>query len=160
MEEVLVPKNESLTACASPAEYHAKVDALLAAIQDSGAEQVDLSLRHIFVPGMYAREGDIPAGTLCISKIHKTEHLCVISKGSASVLTENGVVRLTAPHTMITKPGTRRVVYIHEDSTWTTFHATNKTNLEDIEKDIIAPTYGDLISLRQEALTLAEAVCG
>ena len=50
----------------------------------------------------------------------------------------------------ITMPGTRRILYIYEDTEWTTFHATDKATLEDVEADIIEPHDFD----RGEALKL------
>ena len=35
---------------------------------------------------------------------------------------------------IITKPGTKRVLYTHKDTVWVTFHATDKTTVEDLEK--------------------------
>jgi hypothetical protein len=102
--------------------------------------QAELPVTHRFTPGLYAREIFMAAGTLLTSKIHKTEHPFVISKGSVSVWTEDGgVVHLSAPHTGITQPGTRRVLYIHEDTVWTTFHVTPETDVAKIEQAIIEP---------------------
>lgn len=102
--------------------------------------QVNLPLNHVFTPGLYVREIFIPKGTLLTSKIHRTEHPFVISKGTISVWTEGeGIVRYQAPHTGVTKPGTRRVLYAHEDVIWSTFHPTHKTDVAEIEKDIIEP---------------------
>jgi|SRR5215471_1478565 len=89
--------------------------------------KVEMPLRHLFTPGMYVREITMPAGTAVVSHVHKTEHPFVISKGSVTVWTERyGVMmpsNLSAPYTGITTPGTRRVLYVHEETIWTTFHA-------------------------------------
>lgn len=95
-------------------------------------------LRHTFVPGLYAREIFVPAGTIVITKIHKTEHVYVVSKGSLAVWVDGvGVKRISAPFTGVTKPGTRRVCYTYTDVVWTTFHPTEETDLEKIEEDVI-----------------------
>lgn len=100
--------------------------------------EVECPLIHRFTPGMYIREIFMPAGTLLTSKIHKTEHPFVISKGKVSVWTEeDNVVVIEAPYCGITKPGTRRILFIHEDAVWTTFHATDKKTPEEVEDDII-----------------------
>lgn len=96
-------------------------------------------LTHRFTPGLYTREIFMPAGSFVVSKIHKTEHPFVILKGVVSVWTENGgVEKLSAHHIGITKPGTRRVLYTHEDTIWATFHVTKETDLEKIEAAIIS----------------------
>lgn len=98
----------------------------------------EMPLVHRFTPGLYVREIFMPKGSLVISKIHKTEHPYVISKGHAAVWTAGeGVVHLKAPHFGITKPGTCRVLYILEDCIWTTFHPTKETSLEILEATLV-----------------------
>lgn len=86
-------------------------------------EMLDLPVYHSFTAGLYARTIHMPAGSLITSKIHKTEHPYVITKGSASVwIAGVGWQRLEAGHRGITRRGTRRLLYIHEDCEWTTYH--------------------------------------
>ena len=67
-------------------------------LMDPTTEQTELPLKHSFAPGVYAREMEIPAGTLLIGKIHKHRHHNFLMKGSIIVLTEaNGVELLQAP---------------------------------------------------------------
>lgn len=107
-------------------------------------------LKHRFVDGAYVREIFMPKGTLLTSKIHKLRHPYFIMKGDCSVLTEKGLVRLKAPYHGITEPGTKRVLYIHEDTIWITVH-TNPSNTKDlkrIEKRVIAKTFKDCPSIK------------
>lgn len=100
--------------------------------------QIGLPLVHRFTPGLYIREIFMPRGTLVISKIHKTEHPFVCLKGHCAVWTEEkGVVQVRAGDVGITKPGTRRILYMHESTVWVTFHPTTKTDLKEIENDVI-----------------------
>lgn len=101
-------------------------------------------LKHQFVKGMYIREISVPKGQLIVTKIHKEAHPCFILKGDCSVLTESGPKRIKAPHYMITPAGTKRIVYVHEDTVWVTIHATKETNLEKIEDDVIAKNFDEL----------------
>jgi len=101
-------------------------------------------LKHTFANGCYIREIFMPKGTLLTSKIHKIDHPYFVLKGDVSVLTEEGVVRIRAPYSGITKAGTKRVLYIHEDCIWITVHITFETDLKKIEEQIIAKTYDDL----------------
>jgi hypothetical protein len=101
-------------------------------------------LKHTFVDGAYVREITMPKGALLTSKIHKIRHPYFVLKGEVSVLTENGVIRIKAPYSGITEAGTKRVLFIHEDTVWTTVHITNETDLEKIEKQIIAENYEEL----------------
>lgn len=99
--------------------------------------QVELPLHHVFTPHLYTREILLKKGTLLTSRIHLTEHPFVLSSGAVSVWTEDGgCVFLRAPHTGVTKAGTRRLIYAHEDTIWSTFHVTEKTDPDEIVKEI------------------------
>jgi len=105
---------------------------------------------HRFTPGLYAREIFMPAGSIITSKIHRTEHPYVISQGRVSVFIEGkGWEQLSAPHTGITKPGTRRLLLIHEDTVWITFHPTELETVEEIEAEIIEPHTNPLLELSE-----------
>ena len=113
----------------------------------SSEHKTELPLRHDFVPGMYMRTIYIPAGTVLTSKIHLTEHPFVITKGCLCIWIDNvGWQELRAPYTGITLPNTRRVLYIKEDCTWTTFHATTLTDVNEIERTIIEPREIEVIT--------------
>lgn len=101
-------------------------------------------VKHVFAPGMYAREMTIPKGVLLIGKIHRGSHINVVSKGSIRVLTEQGTKVITAPCSFVSEGGTKRVGIALEDTVWTTFHATNSTDLAKIEKEVIAEDYSDI----------------
>ncbi len=69
------------------------------------------------------REIFIPKGATVTGKIHKTEHLNILSQGVLDVLTEDGVKRLTASTVILSKPGIKRVGHAIEDSVWITVHS-------------------------------------
>ena len=118
--------------------FQKKVDAMQYAMEQM--PQTECPITNRFTPGLYIRECFVPKGTLIVSKIHKTEHPYIISKGDISVWIEGvGAVRLKAPHTGVTKPGTRRVLFAHEDTIWTTFHPSDETDLEKLEALLIEP---------------------
>ena len=48
-------------------------------------QQVTFENLHLFCPGIYARSIFMPAGTVLTSKIHKTQHFFVVSKGACTV---------------------------------------------------------------------------
>lgn len=108
--------------------------------------QVETPLKHYFAHGVYAREMTIPAGTAVIGKIHKYEHISVVSKGEIIVFTEHGAKRIKAPYTMVAPPGTKRAVIALTETIWTTFHATESRDLTEIEAQVIAPDYEELES--------------
>lgn len=99
--------------------------------------QVEMPLKHIFTPGLYTRQILIRANTLATTRIHLTEHPFIISLGRASVWShETGWIQVQAPHLGITKPGTRRAIFAHEDTIWTTFHVTDKTDPDEIAREV------------------------
>ena len=113
----------------------------------AGENEDVFPLIHRFANNVYAREILLPAGTLVIGKIHKHAHLNIITVGRVAVLTEFGVDEFTAPHTFISKAGTKRVVYAYENTVWTTIHGTEHTTHGDAENDIICKTYEEFDAL-------------
>jgi len=102
-------------------------------------------VKHHFAPGSYGREMTLPAGLVVVGKIHKHAHINVISKGRVQVFTEQeGVLELAAPCTFVSSPGTKRVVYVLEETVWTTVHVTDKTDLAEIEREVIATDFTEV----------------
>jgi hypothetical protein len=101
-------------------------------------------LKHIFGDGLYIRAIRMKKGDAITTKIHKTNHPYFVLKGDISVITEDGVVRIIAPYYGMTKAGTKRILYINEETVWVTVHATKETDLEKIEEELIAKSYNEL----------------
>jgi len=108
--------------------------------------QVDCPLVHRFTDGMYIREIFMPAGTAVTTLVHKTTHPFVLTKGKLSVWNNGEVEHLEAPHVGITKPGTRRLIIIHEDATWITFHVTDLTDPDEIAETICVTDHNPLLN--------------
>lgn len=99
---------------------------------------IEIPVRHYFAGGVYAREITIPKGATVVGKIHKTENLNIMSKGELLVTTDEGTVRLVAPHTIVSPPGTQRAAYAVEETVWTTLHAVGEErDLDKIEAHFI-----------------------
>ncbi len=135
----------------SPLEIRGKIDELERAILSLSPElQLEIPPTHYQAEGLYAREILIPRGTVLTGKIHKFQHINVISQGDISVMTEHGIKRLKAPCTFVSPPGTKRVGYAHEDTVWTTFHATEETDLSQIEDALVFPSEHQLVHEMKE----------
>lgn len=100
--------------------------------------QIELKVFHHFSKGVYARELHIPAGTVLTGQIHKFENLNILSKGVMQVSTEDGIITVTAPFTIVSPAGTKRIAHALTDCVWTTIHGTDETNIDEIEKHFIA----------------------
>ena len=101
-------------------------------------------LKHTFAPGVYVREIFIPKGSLIVGKIHKHSHPNFLMSGEVSVLTEEGVKKYTAPFQGITKAGTKRIIYHHDEVIFTTVHSTKETDIDKIEVEVIAQDFEGL----------------
>lgn len=119
-------------------------------------EQLEMVINHHFGGGIYAREMLIPAGTLITGKIHKHEHISVMTKGRLRIATEDGPVEISAPYISVSPPGTKRAVYALEDSIWICFHATEERDLEKIESQFIAKDFDELIEHQEDVPCLGE----
>ena len=131
-------------------DLRSKVLALEAAMFEM--PQLKIEPVHYFAEGLYAREITIPKGCTLTGKIHLFEHLNIISKGDISVMTEDGIKRIKAPATIISKPGIKRVGYAHEETTWTTIHACTETDVDKIEDVLVVDSYEQFALKQKEAL--------
>ena len=102
--------------------------------------QADLQTEHYFSEsGMYCRKVFRPAGTLIVGKVHKQHHLFLCAMGEIIAWTENGMKRLQAGDVVESKPGTKRVTLAVTDAIGVTVHRTDKTNLNEIEAELVEP---------------------
>lgn len=124
--EISLPYKEKLA-------FHAK--------RLASVPQVECPLKHYFAPHVYVREIFMPAGSIVIGKIHKTEHFNIIQKGRVTLANEDGSTKtLEGPCTFISKAGVQKALYIHEDTVWSTVHITENRDLESLEAELIEPS--------------------
>lgn len=135
MNATLAIPQQSILVALPPADEMEMVDRAEAII--ATCPPAKCSVVHDFTPGMYIRHCFMPAGTWLSSEIHLTEHPYVITQGLISVRIGKNVGLYKAPYHGITKPGTRRLLLAHEDTVWTTYHATSLTDVEEIERTIL-----------------------
>jgi quercetin dioxygenase-like cupin family protein len=101
--------------------------------------QVELATEHFFSPGMYCRKVTRPAGTLIVGKVHKAPHFFVCVKGEILAWSETGMRRMQAGDVIESQAGTKRVTLAVVDSIGMTIHKTDKTDLDEIEAELIEP---------------------
>lgn len=91
---------------------------------------------HRFSPGVCTREVFLPKSTIVIGHHQNFEHMNIFLKGKITFFGEDGPIELTAPMSLLAKPG-RKIAYIHEDSVWMNIWATNETDVEKIEQKFL-----------------------
>lgn len=98
---------------------------------EENLELKEMPIINYFAPDIYMRQMDAKAGDLVVSKMHRTEHMNILLKGSISILTEDGVQYLEAPVVLKSRAGTKRIGYFHEDSSWLTIHPNQSNETDD-----------------------------
>jgi len=108
--------------------------------------QLSIEAKHYFAGGMYARELFMPKNSAFTGAIHTKEHFVNLI-GDISVATDEGVVRYTGYCTFTGVAGSKRAVFLHEDTVWTTFHVTDKITVSECEEDLTVSTYEDFLQI-------------
>jgi len=124
-------------------EARRKVAALEAAMQSQ--PQVDCPVKHHFAPGVYIREMTIPTGVVLTGAVHKTSHLSMLSKGHIYLVGDTDTVELRAPATVLSQPGTKRAIYAVEEAIWTTIHATDTVDLDELVAELTESKSDELL---------------
>lgn len=121
-------------------------------LADGGTEDTGslCPVTHRFAKGLYCREILIPEGVKIIGKIHATEHFNTIVQGECLVITTTEEKRIKAPYTWVTMAGEQKAVLALSDVIWQTYHVTDKTDVDEIEKEVIAKDWNDPILLESK----------
>ena len=126
--------------------------------------QFEPKTEHYFSNGMYCRKMFMPVGMLIVGKVHKQDHFFICTKGEIIAWTENGMKKLIAGDIIESKIGTKRVIYAVTDSIITNVHKTDKTDLDEIEEELIEPDETSLFDssnkLKDWALELQNKLLG
>jgi hypothetical protein len=100
-------------------------------------EQADCPVENIFGPGIYIRQQSFPAGALVIGHSHKHEHTAIMLQGRATFLLQDGSTKtISAPWTSRCPAG-RKIAYVHEDMVFQNVFATDETDLDKLEDQLI-----------------------
>lgn len=100
-------------------------------------------LKHTFADGIYVRQMSMKPGSVVVGAIHKHLHVWFLLTGHISVVTEDVTEEYIAPCYVVATPGTKRVIYAHEESIFVNVHKnpTNTENIKQLEKDIVAKNF-------------------
>ena len=115
-------------------------------------------LKHSFAEGLYIRELTVPAGILTVTRCHKFAHPAFLLKGELSVLEEGGIRHVKAPAYFITPKGTKRIIYHHTEVILVTVHATNKTDIQEIEKELVSEDFESIIDIEAKEVKIQDFI--
>ena len=112
------------------------------AIEDYIKEQpqLDIPVNHYFAGGVYEREMLAPANSMFTGKIHLTEHIAKLVSGTMTITDGDTAGTFTGPKTFISKPGDKRAGIAHTDCVFSTFHAIDEQQIDEIEKQLVVDT--------------------
>jgi hypothetical protein len=100
--------------------------------------QAEIPVNHYINNGIYYREITIPQGVFCTGSIYAESHIHFVIRGDMTVLTEEGLKRVTGPCTFVSAPNVKRAGYAHEETVWAAVFRTDETDpdkaFEAIEK--------------------------
>lgn len=100
-------------------------------------EQYEPITDHYFHAGMYCRKVFRVAGALVVGKIHKKDHFYVCVSGQLIVWNENGATLLNPGDVILSKAGSKRVVYAVKDSIGMTMHICSASTVEEAERMLV-----------------------
>lgn len=110
----------------------------------------EMPVAHFFAEGLYARSLSIPKNCVLTGAIHKHEHINILAKGDITVVTDDGPRRIQAPYVMVSRPGTKRAGFAHEDCVWVTVHACEETEVDKAEVALVTNDYDEWLRIEQQ----------
>lgn len=145
MGEVFKPDNTSLEVLSARAKIM-RIQDRCQRLDDAHRMDESPPVKNWLAPGVYCREIHLPADSLVVGRIHRFDHMSIISKGRVTVFTEFGEQQFSAGDSFISPAGTKRVVIAHEDTTWTTIHPNpdDEQDIETLENRYTALEYAEL----------------
>jgi hypothetical protein len=111
--------------------------------------QTSFDVDHIVGGGMYMRVMRIPKGQLLVGKIHRKACMNIVTKGDITLMTELGKKRVQAGFRALSKPGTMKVGFAHEDTEFINVFRTNETDIAKIEAEIACESH-DLVPAEEK----------
>ena len=93
---------------------------------------------HHFSEGLYAKQMDIPKGSLACQHKHEYDHLSILAKGKVRVLFDNDHNEVfEAPACITIVKNVNHTILALEDSTWFCIHHTFETDMNKIDSVLI-----------------------
>jgi hypothetical protein len=150
---VLRPKPRSNPVLSTTGTAHVDSRAAIMRLEQAMRERehlfpVECEWRHFFAPGIYMREITMPKGALMTGRVHKHEHLSMITRGKVAAQTQDGIVVIEVrpgdhPYVFISPAGLKRALVVIEECTWAVIHQnpSNTQNLVALEAELTADSF-------------------
>lgn len=100
-------------------------------------EQIDIPVEHFFSEGLYARHMTVEEDGVVVGKVHKHSHLAILLEGTVRVSSKYGTALYSAPYVINVNAGDKRAFYAVTRVKYITVHATNETDLEKLEQELV-----------------------
>lgn len=117
-----------------PEADHRDMRARALAFEHGQLKKPQVALRVVIhnAPGIHARELHIPAGMEITGAIHKYANLNTLSHGTMLLIDGDNAVAVSAPYTVVSPAGTKRVALTLSDCVWTTYFGTDLTDADEV----------------------------
>jgi quercetin dioxygenase-like cupin family protein len=97
-------------------------------------------INHHFSAGVYAKETRIPVGHVLVQHKHKFSHLSILASGSIELMVDGERKIIHAPACLTIEADKHHGVKSLTDVVWYCIHATECTDMDDIDEVLIVPS--------------------
>jgi len=109
-------------------------------------------IKHHFSSGLYAKETHIPANHWLVQHAHNFDHLSILAEGTVELLADGQSQVISAPACLTIPAGTHHGVRSLTDVVWYCLHATEYTDVDDIDEKLTKPINEIAVKALSEAL--------
>lgn len=102
---------------------------------------VDMDIKHHFGGGIYIKETRFKAGEWGEKHTHSFDHLSILVAGKVQLTIDNVGVEIEGPKILTVKADKVHQVLALTDATWLCCHATECTDPEKIDHELIARSH-------------------
>ena len=97
-------------------------------------------IHHHFSSGVYAKETLIPAGHVLVQHKHKFSHLSILASRSIELMVDGERKIIHAPACLTIEADKHHGVKSLTDVVWYCIHATECTDLDEVDEVLIVPS--------------------
>lgn len=97
-------------------------------------------IKHHFSAGVYTKETRIPAGYVLVQHKHKFDHLSILASGSIELMVDDVKTVVDAPACLTIEANKHHGVKSLTDVVWYCIHATECTDIDEVDEVLIAPS--------------------